>query len=393
MSSSFLSVPVLDYSLSLSSNTKAGFLEQLRHALLEVGFLYIKNTNIDDELIQKVISLGKAFFDLPEEEKLRLEMKNSPHFLGYSRLGNEITKHKADWREQIDLATELPAPEPTEPRYRLLRGPNQWPPESLLPGFRDTYTTYIDQMTDLSTRFVSLIAEAIGLPPNAFDKFFWGEPDPNSPPEAANLDPQQNPKRRRQDKLKIVKYPDVAALPSSSGNATETQGVGPHKDSMLSSYLLQATNHPGLQVQNAAGEWVQCPPIPGTFVVAIGQGLEAMTGGVCVATTHRVLSPPAGSGARFSIPFFQGVSYDASFEDMDIPEDVRALKREVQRSANAGELVEMTFKKGRYETLGQATLMNRIKSHQDVGENYYPDLLRKVREMAAKEQETGQFQA
>lgn len=29
-------------------------------------------------------------------------------------------------------------------------------------------------------------------------------------------------------------------------------------------------------------------------VVAMGQGLEAMTGGVCVATTHRVLSPVAG---------------------------------------------------------------------------------------------------
>jgi len=76
MSSSFQSVPVLDYSLSLSSDTKPDFLEQLQHALLEVGFLYIKNTGIHDELIQKVISLGKAFFDLPEGEKLRLEMKN-----------------------------------------------------------------------------------------------------------------------------------------------------------------------------------------------------------------------------------------------------------------------------------------------------------------------------
>lgn len=47
------------------------------------------------------------------------------------------------------------------------------------------------------------------------------------------------------------------------------------------------------------------PPIRGTLVVAIGQGLEALTGGVCASTTHRVLSPEAGKGARFSIPFFQ----------------------------------------------------------------------------------------
>lgn len=251
----------------------------------------------------------------------------------------------------------------------------------------------MDQMTDLSTRFVSLIAEAIGLPPNAFEKFFWGSPDPNDPPEIARLDPQKDPRRKRQDKLKIVKYPDVAALPSASdGGDSEIQGVGPHKDSMLSSYLLQATDHPGLQVQNASGEWIPCTPIPGTFVVAIGQGLEAMTQEACVATTHRVLSPPAGTGARFSIPFFQGVSYDASFEDMDVPEEVRALKRKVQRSANAGEVVEMTFRKGRFERLGEATLLNRVKSHQDVGEKYYPDLLKVVREMAAKEQAMGLIQ-
>ena len=248
----------------------------------------------------------------------------------------------------------------------------------------------MDQMTDFSTCFVSLIAEAIGLPPRSFEKFFWSELDSEG---TTTCDPQKDPKRKRQDKLKIVKYPDVAALPTASGGGPETQGVGPHKDSMISSYLLQATAHPGLQVQNACGEWISCSPIPGTFVVAIGQGLEVMTGGVCVATTHRVLSPPAGSGARLSIPFFQGVNYDAQFEDMEVPEDVKALKREIKRSVSAGELVEMTLKKGMYRMLGEATLMNRVRSHQDVGERWYPDLLKVVREMAAQECATGETPA
>ena len=30
-------------------------------------------------------------------------MVNSPHFLGYSRLGTEITKGKTDYREQFDF--------------------------------------------------------------------------------------------------------------------------------------------------------------------------------------------------------------------------------------------------------------------------------------------------
>jgi len=35
--------------------------------------------------------------------------------------------------------------------------------------------------------------------------------------------------------------------------------------------------------------------------------------------------------------------------------------------------------KGRWNHLGEATLMNRIKSHPDVGEAWYPDLLEKIR--------------
>ena len=97
----------------------------------------------------------------------------------------------------------------------------------------------------------------------------------------------------QQHKLKIVKYPEA---PTESDDPIARQGVGPHKDSMLTSYLLQATGHRGLQVQNVKGEWIDCPPIDGTLVVAMGQGLEALTQGVCVSTTHRVLSPAAGSG-------------------------------------------------------------------------------------------------
>lgn len=79
---SFSSLPVLDLSLSNDPNTKPDFLDSLRHALLVVGFFYISNTGIDDSLIQDVITQGKAFFDLPEEKKLEIQMKKVPSFLG-----------------------------------------------------------------------------------------------------------------------------------------------------------------------------------------------------------------------------------------------------------------------------------------------------------------------
>ncbi|CAF9919048.1 hypothetical protein IMSHALPRED_004507 [Imshaugia aleurites] len=372
---SFDAIPVLDLSLSRHSATKPAFLYSLRNALLDVGFLYIKNTGLDDALIQDVIEQGKAFFSLPEEQKLEVQMKNVPSFLGaiqnlrqliatllkvqspgYNKLGNEITALKTDWREQIDLSTTHPLPSPGSPLYHNLLSPNQWPNPTYLPNFQLTFENYISRMSKLSIYFTSLIAESLNLPSSAFDRFF---------------------DKDQQHKLKIVKYPDTASLPSSD----QTQGVGPHKDSMLTSYLLQVPPHTGLQAQNLMGEWIDCPPIPFTLVVAIGQGLETLTHGVCKSTTHRVLSPQAGLGPRFSVPFFQGVSYDATFESVHIPAEILAMRDErlKQRGGTSVDDVEFTFTKGRWRHLGEATLVNRVKSHVDVGEKFYPEILAQIR--------------
>ena len=91
-----------------------------------------------------------------------------------------------------------------------------------------------------------------------------------------------------------------------------------------------------------------------------------------------MLSPPAGSGPRYSVPFFQGVSYDSTFESVDIPEEVLRMRDEVvaKREELAGgkgtkkDDVEFAFKKGKWGHLGEATLVNRIRSHPDVGERW-----------------------
>lgn len=175
----------------------------------------------------------------------------------------------------------------------------------------------------------------------------------------------------------------------------QQQADKPH--TVLSSYLLQASHHRGLQVQNMRGDWIDCPPIDGTLVVAIGQGLEALTQGVCVSTTHRVLSPAAGAGPRFSIPFFQGVSGDADFDDLEnvgvgqVAEHVKEQRRLVlERNGGRLDDVEFTFRKGGVaRTLGEATLRNRVKSHPDVGERWYPDILASIREEQARSKQGG----
>jgi isopenicillin N synthase-like dioxygenase len=74
---SFESIPILDLSIAKDPATKPQFLDQLRHALLEVGFLYLKNVGIPDELTQAVIKEGVSFFDLPMEEKYIPQLTSS----------------------------------------------------------------------------------------------------------------------------------------------------------------------------------------------------------------------------------------------------------------------------------------------------------------------------
>jgi isopenicillin N synthase-like dioxygenase len=257
---------------------------------------------------------------------------------------NETTAGRPDHREQLDLSTPHPLPGPHEPTYRNLRAPNQWPSPAHLPHFRPVLEEYIERMSRLSALFMTLVAEALGMPADAFARFFDAD---------------------QQHKLKIVKYPEVD-VGDGEDDVLARQGVGPHKDSMLTSYLLQASPQRGLQVQNAAGAWIDVVPLPGTLVVAFGQGLEALTGGVCASTTHRVLSPRRGEGPRYSVPFFQGVSWDARFEAMDVPDEIRQLGVRPRRDDD----VEFTFRPGRWNHLGEATLANRIKSHPDVGERW-----------------------
>lgn len=71
---------------------------------------------------------------------------------------------------------------------------------------------------------------------------------------------------------------------------------------------------------------------------------------------------------------------------MDVPEKVKKLRREIlDRRGEKLDDIEFTFIKGMWSRLGEATLMNRIKSHPDVGERWYPELLKKIREQQAEE--------
>ncbi|KAG1751424.1 uncharacterized protein EDB91DRAFT_1105457 [Suillus paluster] len=239
MAANFSSVPVLDFALVSDDATKSDFILQLRHALINVGFLYLNNHTVSQKITNDLIDYIPRLFELPQEAKNKI-------FYGKFTTLPWFTKGKTDYREQFDFAT------PHE---------TQWKP---------------------------------GAPEHLR---LWG--------------PSQ-----------VVKYP------ANDGSLTD-QGV-----------------------QNLSGQWIDVPPIPGTFVVNIGKALEFVTRGLARATSHRVLSPPVDSTPRYSILQLKQLRGDPVQTD------------------------SVNFSEFDREASGKVNLIGRVKSHPDVAQRHYPDLFK-----------------
>ncbi|HEY0202510.1 MAG TPA: 2OG-Fe(II) oxygenase family protein [Burkholderiaceae bacterium] len=102
--------------------------------------------------------------------------------------------------------------------------------------------------------------------------------------------------------------------------------MGEHTDYGLLTLLLQ-DDVGGLQVKTRGG-WIEAPPIPGTFVINIGDMLDRMTGGLYRSTPHRVRRNTSGRD-RLSFPVFFDPAFDAraqSIAGLPAPEDDSAAR-------------------------------------------------------------------
>ncbi|MER5885156.1 2-oxoglutarate and iron-dependent oxygenase domain-containing protein [Streptomyces sp. NPDC001941] len=287
---SYTQLPVID----LSAADRGPQARRLLHAQLHsaahgVGFFQLTGHGVTPERTRALTDAMKAFFALPEADRLALDNVNSPHFRGYTRTGDERTGGSRDWRDQLDIGPELPAraPAPGEPAYWWLQGPNQWP--AALPALRTAALDWIATLTGVAEKLLHELLAAIGAPADFYDDVFGD---------------------RAHTHLKLVRYPGSSA----DGSA---QGVGAHKDYGFLTLLHQDTVG-GLQVQREDGEFHDVPPLPGAFVVNLGELLEVATDGYLLATNHRVVSPP-GATERYSVPFFYNPRLDARVEPLAFP--------------------------------------------------------------------------
>ena len=82
-------------------------------ACSEFGLFYLSSSDgaaplVEPGLGEALQAEAEAFFQQPVPEKLRVDFERSPHWRGYSAVGEEITAGRRDMREQLDFGDELP---------------------------------------------------------------------------------------------------------------------------------------------------------------------------------------------------------------------------------------------------------------------------------------------
>lgn len=272
---SFQSIPVIDISglRSDDSAQRQRVADELGSAARDVGFFYISGTGIDEDLFERMLAATKEFFALPMAEKMKSYIGLSTCHRGYVPVGEEgLYGDKTDLKEAFDTALDLPADDPDHLAGNPMLGPNVWPD---LPDFAQAVTDYYQAVLGVGRELLGAFAIALGEDPDTFTRF-------------ATKTPSQ---------LRLIYYPH-------NPEAQDVQGIGAHTD--YECFTLLKPTAPGLEVLNGDGEWIDAPPIPGTYVVNVGDLLELWTNGAFVATSHRVRKVKE---ERYSFPLFFNVDY------------------------------------------------------------------------------------
>ena len=328
-----MSLPILDIAnLREKPNSRAAHATavQLRDICHHQGFCYITGHGLTDRY-RALHEQMQAFFELPLAMRKQLNLINSPHFRGYTLLGNEITGGAQDWRDQLDFCDEHPAPDlsPRDPAWLKMRGPNQWP--STLPDFRKTVEDWMDGMYAVGDTLTRALTHALGLGADYFADSFTPKGDA---------------------RLKLIRY----RVPNTGGSA---QGVGWHHDTGFLTFIMQ-DDVGGLQV-NIDGEIIDAVPMQDALVMNLGEMLQVATGGYLRATPHRVISPPPGT-ERYSVAYFFNPKLEAQFAPMPLPPELARQAKGTQ-NPNPDDPV--------FDIVGANILKTRLRAHPDVAQKYY----------------------
>ncbi|MBN34632.1 MAG: 2OG-Fe(II) oxygenase [Rhodospirillaceae bacterium] len=286
-------IPVIDLEpLRLGGDIRS-VADAIHAANRDVGFLYVSNHGIPEDLIEEARAVGLAFFRQPLEDKLRVAV--SPDHRGFLRPGAAKMDDDAkfDLKESFIWGHDFPP----SSRERPLEGQNQWP--ETMPDLQQVLERYFAAAHQVAHMIMRACAVSLDLEEDAFLKTV----------------------SRPLSRASITYYP-----PQDEGLGEDVFGVAPHTDFGVMTVLCQ-DDAGGLQVQDYEGDWVPAHPVPGTLVVNVGDLLARWSNGRYRSTPHRVIN--SSGRERLSLV----LAFDPDFDTVIDPQLVCAPGEEPREEA------------------------------------------------------------
>jgi isopenicillin N synthase-like dioxygenase len=255
---------------------RAAMAEEVDRICRSSGFLALPDHGVPQAVIDEQWAKATAFFDLPAEAKQKAKAPYAGYPYGYLGPKTEAlaasrgVKTPPDLKESFNGGPLAVPPGLTDTdALSFCYAETIWPDAPR--GFRLAWQAYYREMESLAGRIMVMFAAALKLP----DDFFAGFIDH---PISA---------------LRALNYPEQEVAPEPG-----QLRAGAHSDYGSLTILLPQEGSKGLQIERPGGVWMDVPPVPGAFVINIGDLMARWTNDRWVSTVHRVVNPASAEESR-----------------------------------------------------------------------------------------------
>ena len=268
-------IPSLDLRDFLSEDTKRKeeFVQSIGRAFQEIGFCAVKGHLLSDDLVERLYSQIKLFFDLPYEVKAKYEFPQYSGQRGYVSFGKESAKGSkhGDLKEYWHFGQYIEEEEKEKYNYF----PNIHVDE--LSEFNEVGREVYSTLEKTAKHILRALALYLNIEEDYFDQYI----------------------KNGNSILRPIHYPPILEDPKEAVRASA------HGDINLIT-LLMGAHGKGLQVQHSNGEWIDAVASEDELMINIGDMLSRHTNNLLKSTVHRVVNPDREllKKSRYSIPFF-----------------------------------------------------------------------------------------
>ncbi|KAH9848649.1 Clavaminate synthase-like protein [Lenzites betulinus] len=262
---------VIDYQLIKIGNEDE--IEKLWKAATELGFWYLKNHGVDEE-VEAMFDVGRDTIALPLEEKMKYEQGDKGFSFGYKAAGMQFMDNNGtrDITEFLNISKDdaLAWPIPYHRTY----------PSTVERSMDSVVKPFVQKSLIINNFLIDVLNDKLGLPEGTLAGL-------HKPQESSGCT------------ARCIRAPP--AKPEQLGKNL----LSAHTDFGSLSFLHNRLG--GLQVlPPGSDQWLYVKPIPGHAICNIGDALNIFSGGILRSNIHRVVPPPKEQAQheRWSVVFF-----------------------------------------------------------------------------------------